>query len=366
MLHIYRQTAAMREFQPVVFTQKRENAARFPFEPVVLARRPPTRELTRFWQKTVRGGPVQISRWEARRLAAKIARARAKVLHVYFGHIAVHLLPLLELQALPAIVSFHGADAGVDMEKPRHRAPMQRALQLARLVLVRSHSLADRLADLGCAREKIRLHRTGIPLEDFRFMQREPPPDGAWRLLQACRLIEKKGLVTTLVAFCGFRGKFPRATLTIAGEGPMRAELENAAAEFGLRGSVRFTGFLPQEELRALFYESHAFVHPSETGHDGNQEGVPNAMLEAMATGLPVLATTHGGIPEAVDSGVCGWLVPEREDAALENAMGELTADADRYRAMSVAAARGVAEKFELHAQVRALEAFYREAMQQQ
>jgi len=104
-------------------------------------------------------------------------------------------------------------------------------------------------------------------------------------------------------------------------------------------------------------------LHPSELGANGDREGVPNAMLEAMASGLPVAATQHGGIPEAVEHGVSGLLTPERDPAALAQSLFTLARDPARYAEMSAGAAARVAAAFELHAQARALENIYREAM---
>ena len=287
----------------------------------------------------------------------------AQVLHIYFGHIGVHLLPLLEICPLPAIVSFHGADAGVDLDKPAHRALTQRLLERATLLLVRSDSLAERLVALGADRAKIRLHRTGIPLAEIPFAQRIPPPDGAWRLVQACRLIPKKGLATALRAFANFAETFPRASFIIAGEGPQLDELQALAASLNIAERVRFTGFLPQEKLRALYAESHFFVHPSELTREGDQEGVPNAMLEAMASGLPVVATRHGGIPEAVEHGISGLLTAERDPTALTQSLLTLASNEALYTAMSAAAAARVAAAFDLAQQARVLEGYYREAI---
>jgi len=362
MLHIYRQITALRAFRPVVFCQKREGVEAFPFADLVVLPKPRTHQLRRFVQKQLLGRPITIYRSEARRILAALHTSGARVLHVYFGHIGVHLLPLLEIADLPVIVSFHGADAQVDLEKPAHRARTQRMLQLATLLLVRSESLAARLIALGCASEKIRLHRTGIPLDEIPFTPRHAPADGAWHCGQACRLIAKKGLATSLRAFAQFAAKYPRATFTIAGDGPQLEELQALAATLGIADRVTFPGFLPQEKLRALYASSHLFLHPSELGPDGDQEGVPNAMLEAMASGLPVLATTHGGIPEAVEHGVSGLLVAERDHAALAAQMLTLAGDAPRYAAMSTAAAQRVGERFEIGAQTRALEGFYTEA----
>jgi colanic acid/amylovoran biosynthesis glycosyltransferase len=287
----------------------------------------------------------------------------AEVLHVFFGQMGVHLLPLLETSPVPVIVSFHGADAGVDLEKPTHLALTRRMLDRAALLLVRSDSLARRLAAIGADARKIRLHRTGIPLIEIPFQQRTAPADADWHCVQACRLIPKKGLATTLRAFTEFTCEFPKATLSIAGEGPQLAELQELAVTLGIASAVEFRGFLPQAELRALYARAHFFLHPSETPPDGDQEGVPNAMLEAMATGLPVVATTHGGIPEAVENGTSGLLVAERDPAALAQALLSLARDPNRYAQMSAAAAARVTAAFDLTAQARTLEGYYREAI---
>ncbi len=362
MLHVYRQISRLKRWRTVVFCQKQENSRRFPMRNVFVLPKPLTHQLRRFWQKTIKDEPITIYRSEARRLRKEIIESDAKVLHVYFGHIGVHLLPLLEISPVPVIVSFHGADAQVDMDKPKHRAAMQRMLELAKLLLVRSESLAERLVALGAAREKIRIQRTGIPLREITFTQRVAPKNGAWHCLQASRLIAKKGLSTSLRAFAEFAARYPKATLTLAGGGPLLNDLWSLVLKLGLQKRVKFTGFLSQQKLRLQYANAHLFLHPSEMGEDGDQEGVPNSMLEAMACGLPIIATNHGGIPEAVEHGVSGLLVPERDHLALAGEMLALTSKPERYTAMSVAAAQRVEKEFNLKVTVAALEGFYEEA----
>lgn len=363
MLHVFRQITSLHAFRPVVFCQKREQVARFPFADLVLQPKPLSHPLRRLWQKTLLRRPITIYRSEARRTLAALHQTQAQVLHVYFGHIGVHLLPLLEIIDMPVIVSFHGADAQVGLENPALLAATRRMFTLATLILARSQSLADRLVQAGCDPSKIRLHRTGIPLEQIGFRARTAPPSGAWRCLQACRLIAKKGLHTTLEAFAAFAREFPASTLTLAGEGPLLPELQEGARRLGVAGKVDFPGFLSQEQLHSLMHDADLFLHPSEMGPGGDQEGVPNSMLEAMAAGLPVLATTHGGIPEAVEHGVSGMLVAERDAAGLADAMLRLARDPARYAALSQAARERVSTQFDLGAQTRQLEAHYREAM---
>src|SRR5205085_4991887 len=131
------------------------------------------------------------------------------------------------------------------------------------------------------------------------------------------------------------------------------------ARELEIAGAVDFTGFVSQEELRGLFYSSQIFLHPSETGRDGNQEGVPNSMLEAMASGLPVFATRHGGIPEAVENNVSGILVSERDHRALADGLIDCAKDYARLPSMGRAASKSVAKTFNQTETTRPLTAIY-------
>jgi colanic acid/amylovoran biosynthesis glycosyltransferase len=359
MLHIYRQITGLRRVQPVVIAQKRENPEKFPFDKIDIVEKPATHFLRRFWFRQVRNKPWQISEREVSALGEVLNREKAQLLHIFFGHIAVHLLPLIRAWSKPSVVSFHGADVLVDMEKPAYRRATKQMLDAATRVFVRSASLQRAVIELGCEENKIDVVRTGIPLSEFPFRGREFPANREWRFLQASRLVQKKGLATTLHAFTHFLGHYPRATLTIAGEGPMREELQELTRKLKIDDRVALPGFLPPEKLRDIYYASHIFLHPSETGSDGNQEGIPNAMLEAMATGLPVFATDHGGIPEAIESGVSGILVPERDYEALSQALLTAVQDRDLLARLARNGANAVAQKFDQQNQIRRLEEIY-------
>jgi colanic acid/amylovoran biosynthesis glycosyltransferase len=359
MLHIYRQITALKRCRPVVIAQKREQAERYAFEPVHIVAKPTTHFLRRFWFRKVRDAPWQISDAELHALLRVLTKTDARLLHIYFGHIAVHLLPLIRGWTKPSIVSFHGADVMVDMDKPAYREATRQMLDAVKFVLVRSESLRREVIHLGCDEKKIELQRTGIPLDEFPFRERTSPQNGEWRFVQACRLIEKKGLPVTLRAFASFLRKYPDATLTIAGEGPLLGQLQGLARELKIDNRVSFTGFISQDQLRDIFYASHIFLHPSETGRDGNQEGIPNSLLEAMASGLPVFATQHGGIPEAIEHGVSGVLVPERDDDELARALRNAVEDPDFLSRIARTGAEVVAQEFDQRIQVRRLEDVY-------
>lgn len=362
MRHIYRQVTGLQRYQTYVLTRERTCEDQFPFEEIELIPRARKNFLKRFWLKYVMGKPPVYYRGELQVLMKIFKRRPADLMHVYFGHTGVHLLPLIKEWKMPCVVSFHGMDVQCRPKQEGYDGQMQQLLKTVPLVLARSRSLMDRLEELGCPREKLRLNRTGIPLEDFPFIERPFPSEGAWRFVQACRLIAKKGLRTSLMAFARFHQANPNARFIIAGDGPMKPEIVRLVADLELGDSVELAGFLSQHALAALYANSHLFLHPSEMPPDQNQEGVPNSMLEAMATGLPVLATRHGGIPEAVTHAQTGLLVEERDEEALYQAMCEITSGEGIYKRFAAAAAAAVREEFEQTKAVSKLEAIYDEA----
>ena len=222
MLHIYRQITSLKRVEPFVIAQKREEAERYPFDRLAIVGKPPTHFARRFWFKQLRDAPWEISEGEVRKLTAVLGEIKAQLLHIYFGHIAVHLLPLIKAWPKPSVVSFHGADVMVDLDKPAYRAATQQMLEAVRLVLVRSESLGRALINIGCPAGKIRLQHTGIPVDEIPFRPRDWPDKGGWKFVQACRLIQKKGLRVSLRAFAKFAERHPSSRFTIAGEGPLR------------------------------------------------------------------------------------------------------------------------------------------------
>lgn len=361
MLHIYRQVTGLREISTFVMTKSREHADIYPFKDVEVLPRPRINFLSRFHKKYIARMEPVFYRGEYDMLQGILSRRQADLLHVYFGHTGVHLLPFIRNWRKPSLVSFHGMDIMQRENEPGYNERLRELLTTLPMVLARSNSLAERLQELGCDRAKIRINRTGIPMDGFPAQRREAPAEGRWQFVQASRFIEKKGLQATLEAFANFHTRYPNARLTLAGDGPLKPKLEEMSKKLGITGAVVFKGFLNQAELAALYRESHIFIHPSQTTERGDQEGVPNSMLEAMATSLPVVATIHGGIPEAVTSGEDGLLVPERDVAALTTALLEIADNPALYRHLSESAAVSVREKFEQGKAIAALEGFYRE-----
>ena len=363
MLHIYRQLRALRGVDTFVVTKEVQNAERFPFERIEIIPKRRTNLLVHGWLKFVERRPPIVYRGEYQTLDSLLERHGADLMHIYFGHTGVHLLPFIEQWDKPCVVSFHGADVAQKPEIKDYPAKLRRLFKAVPLVFARSQSLVDRLVHLGCPPEKLRINRTGIPLNEFPFIDRQPRRDGKWRVVQACRLIPKKGVATSLRAFAIFKKDNPGAEFFIAGKGPLQSELEMLAGGLGILRDVHFVGFLPQPKLLELYASSHLFLHPSEISPNQDQEGVPNSVLEAMATGLPVVATRHGGIPEAVDHGRTGFLVAEEDHVGLANAMQLITSSPASLEKMGERAHAAVVERFAQDAQIDLLESFYEEAI---
>ena len=363
MLHIYRQVKALRGVETFVITKAVQNAELFPFHDIEIIPQRYTNLFQHGWLKFVKREPPIVYRGEYQVLSSMLERRGADLMHIYFGHTGVHLLPFIEQWDKPCVVSFHGADVAIKNDIPDYPVKLRRLFDLVPLVLARSQSLANRLLRFGCPPEKLRINRTGIPLDEFPFVDRQPPPNGRWKVMQACRLIPKKGVATSLRAFAIFKRDNPHAEFFIAGKGPLQRELEMLAAGLGILKDVHFVGFLPERKLMELYASSHMFLHPSETPPDENQEGIPNSVLEAMATGLVVAATRHGGIPEAIQHGRTGWLVPEEDHISLARTMQEITSSPQILSEMGLRARQTVAQQFQQQTQIRLLESFYEEAI---
>ena len=363
MLHIYRQVRSLHDYDTFVMTKALQNSELFPFRDIEIIPNPHSNPFRHGWLKFVKRRPPIVYRGEYQMLSKLLERRGADLMHIYFGHTGVHLLPFIERWHKPCVVSFHGADVAQKKDIRDYGPKLRSLFNAVPLVLARSKSLAERLLTLGCPPERLRINRTGVPLHEFPFVRRDAPTDGRWRFMQACRLIPKKGVATSLCAFAIFQKEFPNAELIIAGKGPLQSHLEELAEELGISGKVHFRGFLSQSELMEIYATSHFFLHPSETPPDQNQEGIPNSILEAMATGLAVLATRHGGIPEAVQHGRSGLLVEERDFEALATEMKAIVRSPLAFREMGALASESVAANFEQREQIRQLETHYDEAV---
>lgn len=364
MLHIYRQISSIKKFRPHIVCKERINESIFKYENVSILKKKKVNFISRFYLKYLKGAPPLVYRGEYQPLAKILKSNKVDLLHIYFGHTGVHLLPFIKLWDKPVVVSFHGMDVQLRKHDPSYEEKLRELLKVLPLVMVRSNSLKERLIDLGCDEKKIRLNTTGIPFYNFPYKEKKLPKNGAWQIVQSSRLIEKKGIKYSLEAFAGFLKHYPNSIFSIAGEGELKASLEKKAQELNIFDNVKFLGFLNQKELNTFYQKSHIFLHPSIVAKDGNQEGIPNSMLEAMSTGLPVVSTFHGGIPEAVKNDYSGLLVNEKDSKGLLDSLLKLTKPQNNlFKNFSKNASSSVRENFSVESSINKLEKVYFELL---
>ena len=192
--------------------------------------------------------------------------------------------------------------------------------------------------------EKIFLNYHGVELDRFQKREQNRTQEKPL-ILSVGRLVETKGFVTLLQSLALLKGRGIPFECQVVGEGPLRKTLETEIARRKLK-EVRLIGSVSRTELIGLYQKASCFVLASEVAPNGDRDGIPNVLLEAMAVGLPVVATEVSGIPELVDSGENGLLVPEKEPWALAEAIETTVRIPNRARGCGEAAHRTVSEKF--------------------
>jgi colanic acid/amylovoran biosynthesis glycosyltransferase len=194
---------------------------------------------------------------------------------------------------------------------------------------------------------KIRVHHSGIRLSQFAYSERRRKSGEPTRVLSIGRLVEKKGVADGIRAVARLHASGRRLQYTVVGDGRLRGSLEQLIAESGLKTEVQLVGAKTHAEVIELLRDAHLFLAPCVTAQNGDQEGIPNVLKEAMATGIPVLSTWHSGIPELVEHGVSGLLVPERDSEALAACLADLMDHPERWPAMGRAGRARVEAAFD-------------------
>lgn len=252
------------------------------------------------------------------------------ILHAQFGNHgpAAQRLVTLGVTSARLVTSFRGAD--ITKHIARRPANYRELLRNGSGFLPVSRDFRDRLIAVGAPADRVHIQRSGIDLRRFAYSPRRRP-EGRAQLIFVGRLTEKKGLVHALDALAILRREGDMADLTVVGDGPLATPLRAHAAALGLTDRVRFVGELPHEDVIAHLHGSHVLLAPSVTAENGDQEGIPNVLKEAMATGLPVVTTWHSGIPELVEHGVSGFLAPERNPDVLASHLRNLLEHPERW-----------------------------------
>ena len=286
--------------------------------------------------------------------AALLQTARqdgARLLHAQFAGITADLTGIAAQAAgLPWSCAVHARDVFA-VPPPL----LYRRLCRAAAVTACSQQAANAVTACGIPREKVHVIHHGLPLAGFPFN----PVRDSQTLITACRLEAKKGIDTLLHACAILAGRGMRFTCVIAGSGPLERDLQALARRLALGAAVTFTGWLPQEEIRARLLTARTVALPSRRTADGDRDGIANVLLEAMALGTPVVTTEAGAAGEVLVDRVNGRLVPPDDPDALAGALEELLRAEDTAHALSRAARTTVESRFDAEKNIVALEAFF-------
>ncbi len=270
------------------------------------------------------------------------------IIHAHLGVNGVRASVLLDAGLLRGrlVVSFHGSDATRPLTSRRAKR-YRRLFACAALVTAPSRFLADRLEELGCPAHKLIVQPSGVDLSRFVFRARREPEDGSVRILSVGRLAEQKGHRIAVEAVAGLRVRRPNVRYDIVGEGSQREPLEALIRERGLEAHVRLLGQRSHADVHARLEGAHVFLQPSVRGRTGSREALGVAVLEAQASGVPVLASDLGGLPEAVTPEA---LVPAGDVEALRCRLDALIGAPDTWEARGRAGCDLVSKTFDQRA----------------
>jgi colanic acid/amylovoran biosynthesis glycosyltransferase len=276
---------------------------------------------------------------------------KCDVVVAHFGHNGARVARLKKRNVLkpPMAVIFHGYDVGV----PAREADLSRYRDLFchdTLCLTVNDFFRRMLIEAGAPEANVAVHHMGIDPDAIPYAWRSWR-DGPLKLISVCRLTEKKGVEFALRALAMVAASDPGLDwrYTVIGDGPLRASLEALASDLGIDRRVEFLGSLPHAEVKQRLRRAHAFILPSVTASNGDVEGIPVALMEAMAAGLTVVSTYHSGIPELIQDGETGFLAPERDAATLASRLAWIAGNPDSCEPIARAARRRVEADFNSH-----------------
>ncbi len=296
---------------------------------------------------------LKVGRVPARWLAA-IAATGPVLVHAHFGTNAPPAILIARKLGLPVIVTYHGVDITSIAHSAAQRRRRQDVFTSADRVIAVSKFIARAVADAGCPASKIVVHYIGVDTEFFSPGDRAR---AANRVLFVARLVPKKGLIHLIHAMERVQRLVPDVELLVAGDGPLRAELEKEAATRRVR--CTFLGVQTPAQVRELMRGATVLCGPGVIASSGDAEGLGIIFLEAQAVGLPVVASTSGGIGEGIVDGETGLLHAPGDDGALTEHLTALLTDPARRAHLGAAGRAHVLRHFDLRRQTAALERVY-------
>jgi colanic acid/amylovoran biosynthesis glycosyltransferase len=351
----HNQIINLKRYQPIIITQSTMNLDKFPTPDVYSS--PKCSYISRIIDR-INGKPADS--YSTRYFEKIIQENNAKLLHAHFGTEGVRYLKLKTNLNLPMITTFYGFDVSMIPRISYWKKQYIQLFQEGELFLTEGNNMKKELIKLGCPENKIVVQHLGVDLNKFKFTPRTLSEDGNIIILIAGSFIEKKGISYAIKAFAKVKENQPNIKLRILGDGPMRSQIESLITESNVSGSVTLLGYQSHDIFMKEAANAHIFMLPSITAQDGDTEGgAPIAIIEAQASGLPVISSYHADIPEVVVDGKSAMLAQEKDVETLAKHLGYLVKNPDVWRVMGRIGRKHVEQNYDVFTQVSRLEKIY-------
>lgn len=289
-----------------------------------------------------------------------IERIKPDIIHCHFGKEALKIIDNIQNKNIPIVIHFHGYDASSALKKKTYVKRLKEILKKDNIYpIFVANYLKRNLENLNIQIKNDQILHCGINLSKFDSANHNNNND-KFIFLQVSSLVEKKGHEYTIKAFSMFLEKQKKKNfkLILTGDGERKKILQELVTQLGLNDYIEFTGFVTPDDAIKLMNQANVFVHHSITASNGDQEGIPTAIMEAMAMKLPILSTKHSGIPELVKDKINGFLVEEKDVVTYSEKMKEILS----WKRLDIN--RDIIEdEFELVKHNQSLELFYHEVL---
>ncbi|MEP0263903.1 glycosyltransferase family 4 protein [Dokdonia sp.] len=282
------------------------------------------------------------------------------VILIEFGPHAHSLLPFLEQVNIPFIVHFHGYDASVDKVIKECNNYIE-VFKLATSIIVVSTEMRERLIKLGCERSKITYTPCG---PNDKFLEIKPTLSKK-QLIGIGRFVDKKAPYFTILAFAKALQEVPDAKLILAGNGQLLNACQNLVAYYKISDAVSFPGVITPEKFRELLSDSRAYVQHSITSNIGDMEGTPVAIMEAQASGIPVISTRHGGIKDVILEDETGFLCDEKDVDEMAKFMIRLLKNKSEAQTMGQNARKRILENYTISHHIKTIDTVIEDTISQ-
>jgi colanic acid/amylovoran biosynthesis glycosyltransferase len=293
------------------------------------------------------------------RCGCRFGASEYNVIHCQFGQLGIVALQLKQCGSVsgPLITSFRGTDAMKFASK--YPESYKNLFRNGDLFLAVSEAVLRRLIELGCPNERIKLLRSGIDISRFNFRAFKDFGQPV-RLVSVGRLAPNKGISYVLEAVNILSESGVQVEYRIVGDGPCRDALLQKVSDLNLDSFVGFEGAVDSDRVIGILRDSDILIAPSITGPDGEQEGLPNSLKEAMAAGVLAIGTSIGGIPELIEHGKNGFLVEEKNAQDIADCVIDAISRRNDVKRIVAAARRKVEAEYEIESLNDVLESTYR------